>query len=201
MFKALLQWWRPLQSEWSLTGAERQALGAFPSPEEVARQLSNASEWVSLSLAQAQLVVSHMRPQYIAQGTIFIHEGDATNTDLMFFVLRGEVVVETIEYTRDDPMTVTVLGPGSMVGEPALLDGTPRSASCTASTALWCVTLDRAGLQDLLAAHPEVGARLVMTMATRMAQRLRDNTIKLKKYVQLTRMLQDELDHRQPQGR
>jgi CRP/FNR family cyclic AMP-dependent transcriptional regulator len=154
-----------------------------------------------LSLAQARLVVRHMRPQRMAPGTVFIQEGDAANTDVMYFVLRGEVIVEAIEYTRDDPMTVTVLGPGSMLGELALLDGAPRSASCAASTALCCATLDRPGLLALLAEHPEVGARLVTTMALRMADRLRDNTVKLKKYVQLTRMLQDELDHRKLRGR
>lgn len=201
MFKTLSQWWRPALSEWSLPLAEQQALGVFPGCEEVAVQLAGATTWMRLSVAQARLVVRHMRPRRIAQGTVFIQEGDATSTDVMFFVLSGEVIVEAIEFTRDDPMTVTVLGPGSMLGELALLDGSPRSASCTASTTLCCATLDRAGLQALLAEQPEVGAGLVMAMALRMADRLRDNTVKLKKYVQLTRMLQEELDHRKLPGR
>lgn len=150
---------------------------------------------MSLSLGQARLVVRYMRLRHIAQGTVFIQEGDVTNSEVMFFVLRGEVIVEAIENTRDDLMTMAVLGPGSMLGELALLDGSPRSVSCTASTALWCVTLDRPGLLALLAAHPEVGAQVVMAMALRMAERLRGNTAKLKKYVQLSRMLQDELNH------
>ncbi len=201
VFKALFQWRSPPLSEWSLTEIEQQSLGAFPTQEEVAVHLSTALAWMPLSLAQARLVARHMRPQKIAQGTVFIHEGDAINTSLMFFVLSGEVVVEAIEYTRDDPMTMTVLGPGSILGELALLDGSPRSASCTASTALCCATLDRPGLMALVAEHPEVGARLVMSMALRMADRLRDNTVKLKKYVQLTRMLQDELDPPKPRKR
>ena len=201
MFKDLFKGGRPPLSEWSLSEAEQQALGAFPSREEVAGQLASATTWMPLSVAQARLVVRHMRPQRVALGTVFIQEGDAANTNVMFFVLSGEVIVEAIEFTRDDPMTVTVLGPGSMLGELALLDGSPRSASCTASTELCCVTLDRPGLLTLLAEQPEIGARLVMAMALRMADRLRDNTVKLKKYVQLTRMLQEELDHRKLPGR
>jgi CRP/FNR family transcriptional regulator, cyclic AMP receptor protein len=200
MFKALIQWWRPPQSEWPLPEAGQKALGAFPSQEEVAAQLASASTWMPLSLAQARLVVQHLRPRRVAQGTVFIQEGDAAHADLMFFVISGEVIVEAIEYTRDDLMTVTVLGPGSMLGELALLDGSPRSASCTASTALCCVTLDRPGLLALLEKQPGIGARLVMAMALRMADRVRDNTVKLKKYVQLTRMLQEELDHRKRPG-
>ena len=201
MFKALFQRWRSSRTRLSLTGVEPQSRRAFPTQEEYAVLLSSAVTWMPLSLAQARLVVSHMRPQHIAQGTVFIQEGDATNTDLMFFVVRGEVVVESIEFTRDDPMTVTVLGPGSMLGELALLDGSPRSASCTASTPLFCATLDRPGMLALLSEHPEVGARMVMAMALRMADRLRDNTVKLKRFVQLTRMLQDELDKPQLRGR
>ena len=201
MFKALFQRWRSSRTRWSLTGVEPQSRRAFPTQEESAVLLSSAVTWMPLSLAQARLVVSHMRPQHIAQGTVFIQEGDATNTDLMFFVVRGEVVVESSESTRDDPMTVTVLGPGSMLGELALLDGSPRSASCTASTPLFCATLDRPGMLALLSEHPEVGARMVMAMALRMADRLRDNTVKLKRFVQLTRMLQDELDQPQLRGR
>ena len=53
----------------------------------------------------------------------------------------------------------------------------------------------------LLSEHPEVGARMVMAMALRMADRLRDNTVKLKRFVQLTRMLQGELDQPQLRGR
>lgn len=196
MFKDLFKGARPPLSEWSLSETEQQVLGTFPSREAVAVQLASATTWMPLSLAQARLVVLHMRPRRMALGTVFIQEGDATNTGIMFFVLSGEVIVEAVEYTRDDPMTVTVLGPGSMLGELALLDGSPRSASCTAGAELCCVTLDRPGLQALLAEQPEIGARLVMAMAMRMAERLRDNTVKLKKYVQLTRMLQDELDHR-----
>lgn len=201
MFKDLFKSARAPLSEWSLPEVEQQALGAFPSRKDVAVQLAGATTWMPLSLAQARLVVRHMRPQRMAPGTVFIQEGDAANTDVMYFVLSGEVIVEAIEFTRDDPMTVTVLGPGSMLGELALLDGSPRSASCTASTTLCCVTLDRPGMLALLAEQPEVGARLVMAMALRMADRLRDNTVKLKKYVQLTRMLQDELDHPKRPGR
>ena len=201
MFKALFNRWRRPRSQWSPAGVEHPSVGDFPTLEEAAVLLSSALTWMPLSLAQARLVVRYMQPQHMAQSTVFIREGDATNTDLMFFVLRGEVIVEAIEYTRDDPMTVTVLGPGSMLGELALLDGSPRSASCTASTPLCCATLARPGLLALLSEHPEVGARLVMAMALRMADRLRDNTVKLKRYVQLTRMLQDELDKPQLRGR
>jgi CRP/FNR family cyclic AMP-dependent transcriptional regulator len=79
------------------------------------------------------VVVTYMKPHKIAEGVTFIKEGDTEDTDFMLLVLDGEVMIESIVVSRTEPITVTVLGPGSLIGEMGLLDGEPRSASCTAS--------------------------------------------------------------------
>jgi len=116
----------------------------------------------------------------------------------MVLVLDGEVTVENIVVSRVSPITVTVLGAGSMHGEIGLIDGLPRSASCTASSDLQCVILTREAMLQLLTDDPKMGAKLMMAIAMRVAQRLRDNTQKLKKYVQLTKAMQQEIDHLMP---
>jgi CRP-like cAMP-binding protein len=108
------------------------------------------------------------------------------------------VVVESIVVSRVSPITVTVLGPGSMHGELSLIDGLPRSASCTASSDLSCAILTRVGMLQLLKDDPQIGAKLMMAIAMRTGARLRDNTEKLKKYAQLTRAMQQEIDHLLP---
>ena len=50
-------------------------------------------------------------------------------------------------------------------------------------------------LLQLLKDDPAMGAKLMMAIAMRIAARLRDNSEKLKKYVQLTSALQQEIDH------
>jgi CRP-like cAMP-binding protein len=139
-----------------------------------------------------------MRPRFIREGTVFIREGDAEGTGFMVLVLDGEVTVENIVVSRVSPITVTVLGAGSMHGEIGLIDGLPRSASCTASSDLQCVILTREAMLQLLTDDPKMGAKLMMAIAMRVAQRLRDNTQKLKKYVQLTKAMQQEIDHLMP---
>ena len=96
--------------------------------------------------------------------------------------------------SRDTPYTVTVLGPGSLHGELGLLDGLPRSASCTAETDLCCAMLTRRGLLKLLKDDPKVGAKLMMAIAMRIGDRLRDNTRKLKTFASLTKAMQQEID-------
>ena len=163
-----------------------------------AEMLMSPPALMQLNLKEAQVVVQYMRPQFIPEGTTFIREGDTEDNDFMVLVLDGEVTVENIVVSRVSPITVTVLGPGSMHGELGLIDGLPRSASCTASSELRCAILTRDAMRQLLADEPVIGAKLMMAIAMRIGDRLRDNTEKLKKYVQLTRSMQQEIDRLLP---
>jgi len=163
-----------------------------------AEMLTAPSAFMQLSNSEARVVVHYMRPQHISEGTMFIREGEDKNTGFMVLILEGEVVVENIVVSRVSPITVTVLGPGSMHGELGLIDGLPRSASCTASSDLCCTILTRQSMQQLLKDDPKIGAKLMMAIAMRIGERLRDNTEKLKKYVQLTKVMQQEIDRLMP---
>ena len=59
-----------------------------------------------------------------------------------------------------------------------MLDGSPRSASCTASTPVLCGLLTRDGFSRLLHEHPDICARFMVMLAMRIGDRLRDNTLK-----------------------
>ena len=170
----------------------------FPSQAHAAELLAAPSALVQLSLAEAHVVVSYMRPRHIPAGTVFIREGDDHNTGFMVLVLEGDVVVETIVVSRVSPIALTVMGPGSLHGDLGLVDGLPRSASCTASSEINCAVLTRESLLQLLKEKPSIAAKLMMAIAVRMGERVRDNNDKLKKYVQLTKAMQQEIDHLMP---
>lgn len=163
-----------------------------------AEMLAAPSALLQLSPEETLVVVRYMRALQIAQGTVFIREGEVHNTGFMVLVLAGEVTVESIVVSRVSPITVTVLGPGSMHGDLGLIDGLARSASCTASTDLQCAVLTRESILRLLDDHPKICAKLMIAISMRIGDRLRDNTGKLKKYVQLTKAMQQEIDHLMP---
>jgi CRP-like cAMP-binding protein len=167
--------------------------------EHAASMLAAPSALVSLTEQEAMVAVRFMRPRQIPQGTVFIREGDNSNTGFLVLVLDGEVTVESIVVSRVSPITVTVQGPGSMHGDLGLIDGLPRSVSCTASTDLKCAVLTREALLHLLDKHPQICAKLMFYISLRMGERLRDNTEKLKKYVQLIKAMQEDTDHHTPQ--
>ena len=163
-----------------------------------AAMLSAPSALLQLDPEEARTIVAYMQPRRIPEGTTFIKEGDTDHTDFMLLVLDGEVTIETIVVSRTAPITVTVLGPGSLIGEMGLLDGQPRSASCTALSDLRCAILTRDALNQLLDDEPRTAAKLMMAISLRIAQRMRENQDKLKLYAQLTQAMNEEINALMP---
>ena len=153
---------------------------------------------MQLTPEESLTVVSYMIPHKIPVGTTFIKEGDKTDTGYMLLLLEGEVTVESIVVSRHTPVTVNVLGPGSLIGEMGLVDGQPRLASCTASTEVRCAILSREALEKLGQNDPKTAAKFMFAVSLRMAERLRDAAEKLKTYSQLVQAMQQEIDHLRP---
>lgn len=174
------------------------ALEGSAAADRAAEMLTAPTALMQLTPEEARVVVSYMKPHRIAEGTTFIKEGDKDNTDFMLLVLDGEVTIESIVVSRTQPITVTVLGPGSLIGEMGLLDGAPRSASCTALSSIRCALLTRKALNQLLEDDPLTGAKLMMAISMRIAERLRDSQEKLKLYAQLTQAMNEEINELMP---
>lgn len=161
--------------------------------EQAAHLLVTPSALIELSMKDARQVVTYMRPKRIQMGTEFIHEGERAHTDYMMLILQGDVTVESVVPGEKDNMVVSVIGPGNLIGEMGVLDGAPRSASCTAATDLAVAVLSRAAMLRLVHAQPAVAARLMLAVSKRLADRLRDTTRKLKRFAQINSVLQAEI--------
>jgi CRP/FNR family transcriptional regulator, cyclic AMP receptor protein len=168
------------------------------SAELAAELLAAPDAMMRLALDEARIVVSYMNPRQFLEGTVFIQEGDKNNTDYMILVLDGEVTVENIMVSRTSPVTTAVLGSGSLLGEMGIVDGEPRSATCTATSDVRAAIFTRAALETLMIEHPAIGAKFMMSISLRIAERLRDTADKLKLYTQLTQAMQQEIDRLMP---
>ena len=175
-----------------------QAIEGSSAAELAAQLLIAPTALMQLTREEAFTVVSYMTPRKIAMGTTFISEGDESDTGYMLLLLEGEVIVENIVVSRRTPVTVTVLGPGSLIGEMGLVDGQARLASCTATTDLRCAVLTRAALEKLGKEDPRTATKLMFAVALRITERLRETSEKLKMYTQLVQAMQQEIDHLMP---
>lgn len=94
------------------------------------------------------------------QGDILVHEGRPGSEAYLIVDGRASVSI------RGEALTT--LGPGEFVGEMALLDHSPRSATVTADTPMRLLVIDPRSFSALLD-QPRVGWRV----AQRLAERLR----------------------------
>ncbi len=161
--------------------------------ELAAQLLSSPDALTGLSMEEASVVVRYMAPRFFPANTTFIREGDAGGSGFMALLIEGDVVVERVTVRRTAPVTIRVLGPGSLIGEIGLVDKEARSASCTAATDVWCAILTREGIEDMIARDPRVAARLLLGVSANIAERLRDTNRQLKLYARLATAMREEL--------
>jgi CRP/FNR family transcriptional regulator, cyclic AMP receptor protein len=163
------------------------------SEKDAARLLVTESALGQLSFADARKIVRYMKPKRIKAGGALIREGEKTHNDFMMLILSGDVRVEAQSAGVSEEVIVTVIGAGSLIGEMGLINDTARSATCIASTELAVAVLSRASMKKMMAEEAELAARFLLAISSRLAERLRDTTTKLKKFIQLNAMLQNEV--------
>ncbi|MEY4979971.1 MAG: cAMP receptor protein [Pseudomonadota bacterium] len=198
---SLFRSWSGLLARWSGRAHSQADVHTSASAQEAARLLRSPTALMQLSEAEALTIVTFMRPRRFDSGTVIIRQGEADDTGFMALVLDGEITVESQAMHRHSADTVTVLGPGSLIGEMALVDGEARSATCTATTDVKCALLTREALEALTVQQPATAAKLMTLVAQRLAQRLRESGHKLQMYSQLLQSAQQTLDVAMPTPR
>lgn len=88
-----------------------------------------------------------LRPREFAEGAVIMRRGDPG--DCMYFIVEGEIKIKV------QPHPVR-LGPGSFVGEMALITGAPRSATVRAMRKSLLLELDIADFREIAARRPEL---------------------------------------------
>lgn len=162
--------------------------------ENAAYLLVTPTALADLSKADARAVVSFMLLRRVDMGTVLIKEGEVTYTDFMMLILEGEVLVDNEVAQAEDSMVMSIIGPGSLIGEMGVLDGAPRSATCTATSELSVAVLSREALLTLIKSNPAVAARLMLAISKRLSDRLREANRKIRTLGGLSRALQQELN-------
>ena len=115
-------------------------------------------------------VLSAARRRSFGKGEVVFHEGDPA--DALHLVTRGHLVVQ-VTTADGSRATLNVLGPGSHVGELALLRGTgsePRSATVLALGSAETLSLSAATFHELCERFPAVNHILVELLAHRVRE-------------------------------
>ena len=162
--------------------------------ERAADLLRTPGALLNLTPAETACVVAQMKLVHYAAGVTLFREGDDTRLDHLLLLLAGEVSVDTGAGGGHGAVAISVIGPGSVIGEMALLDGAPRSASCTTVSPVQAAGLSRKGLERLIDEQPRAAAKLILGLSVRTAERLRALGEQLQMYAGLVEQQQREIE-------
>ena len=104
--------------------------------------------------------------QEYGPGEIVFRQGD--EGDRLYIVKSGALEVLASPTDAADPIPVAYLGPGEVLGELALLTGSPRSASARVPERAELFTVDKAVFLDLMKTLPAFARNLCLVLAKRL---------------------------------
>ncbi|WP_419189344.1 Crp/Fnr family transcriptional regulator [Stieleria marina] len=122
-----------------------------------------------LSESALELIFEVAQERSISLGDYLFREGD--NAESLFVLQSGEVSVQ--KQNGKKPITLGHLGPGDCIGEMALIDFQPRSASILATTDCQVIEISSSGLRQLMTSDLMQYTMIMMNMGREVSRRLR----------------------------
>jgi CRP-like cAMP-binding protein len=101
----------------------------------------------------------------IAKGQVLIRKGDAG--DSLFMINKGRFKI-VAEDAGGGELVINETGPGETIGEMALLDRAPRSATAVASTDAEVLELKQDAFNEILDQRPDLALELIRSFSSRL---------------------------------
>jgi CRP-like cAMP-binding protein len=125
--------------------------------------------------AELDAMAKVLKPERLTAGTVLFREGDRATG--CYIVLDGRVRVSLDRGPR--PKQLAMLGRGELIGQMALLDGSRRSATCTAAEASTVLKLDREEFDMLFRSGASFALKFVDSVTRMLVAQLRFATRQL----------------------
>ena len=107
-----------------------------------------------------QLITEHS----LEPGEIICYEGERGSA--MYLIRSGKVVV--VKGSLDSPAILAYRGPGELIGEMALLENQPRSATNIAMDTVRLLEIEREGFREWVSSNPAIGMSIMATLSARL---------------------------------
>jgi len=137
---------------------------------EIARRLaalSNVAIFRSLTEDELRRMASHLVHAPFLAGDTMTRQGAVAHW--LYLVISGDADVWSEEPDGSRSHIATLHG-GNVFGEMGMMTGDPRRATVTARSDVVCYRLDKAGLQEILQARPDIAAEISHVLAQRNAE-------------------------------
>ncbi len=133
--------------------------------DEIQNYLRKTSLFSGLSDEMLEALAKGTATRKLAPGDILMKKGDLA--DSLFIINEGWVKIVTVD-SKGDELIINKCGPGEVIGEMALLDSGPRSASVVALENSEALELKNDVFQDVLDNHPEISLAIIRSYSNRL---------------------------------
>jgi signal transduction histidine kinase len=133
-------------------------------PDEIVARLRETPLFADVDEAPLRDLVARGEIVDLAPGEVLIRQGDVA--DALFVVLDGEL--EVTRQSGESRLPVAVVGPGSLQGEIAALEGGTRVATVAATRAAEVLRIPVTAMRQLLATGPDVAIAVIRTAVARL---------------------------------
>jgi CRP-like cAMP-binding protein len=138
--------------------------------------LLNLSLFDSFKVDELTLLARHMSYIQLQRGEFLFIEGD--KGDFLGFVVNGVLEVLKKSATGEN-VVIARLAKGSSIGEMALIDKSPRSATVISRQPTLMLTLTSKGFDKLLHKSPTTGVKIIQKIARLLSLNMRRTSSKL----------------------
>lgn len=148
--------------------------------------------------AELEALLGHSRVDKVRKREVLMRQGDPGES--VVILLTGTARIDMVA-SNGRAIVLDYLGPGTVLGEIAVLDGGERTATATMMEEGSVIRLTRRACIDFIEAHPRVAMRMLQEMARRLRQmnetiesdRAFSSGPRLARYLQ--RLFDDEVSH------
>jgi CRP/FNR family transcriptional regulator len=135
------------------------------SAEETAALLGRVPVFEALRPEDLGRVADVAVPRSFRGGEVVFRQNDDTDT---CYVVRSGQARAVREHAHGRQITLATFGPGDIFGELAMFDDERRSATVEAVDALDALGIPGVDMRALLARHPEIAVKLVISLGRRL---------------------------------
>lgn len=128
--------------------------------------LAHVDLFVGLDRKELRHLAGSCQERKYSAGSVLMQQGD-TGVGL-FVVTSGHVRVTRTPDSQGAEENLRTMGPGEVLGEMALLDDLPRSATVTAIDDVTALLLPIWEFRTILHSNPEIAVKLLATLSHRL---------------------------------
>lgn len=137
---------------------------------ELCDMLSQCQLLKDLEWEEIKQVARYIQAYGAKDGVTLFHEGDIGN--YLCFLLSGQVEIHKSDKHAHDKVVAQVSA-GKTLGEMAMIDSEPRSATCVAKGPVQLAILFKANFDRMVVEHPLLAYKITHRIARLLSQRLR----------------------------